>query len=350
MAAQSVSESVESAELPDLSTLLACMRVVSLPMNTKFRGVTYREAALFEAPQGWVEFSPFLEYGPRESATWLASALEAGWSRPPLERRSVIPVNATLPAVAPSEVSRVMDRYGDLTFLHTVKVKVAEENTDSSDDVARLQALRAYVGDNVRIRIDVNGKWNVAQATKAIESLQGFDLEYVEQPVATVEDLARVKEELAARQVETPIAADESIRKSDDPLRVAKLGAADLIIVKAQPLGGARRVLDVVRQTGLAAVVSSALDTPVGIAFGARIAAALPNLDHACGLGTGALFSAGLTSVSDTLAPGNVTDFQTIAGWPVPTQAKLGELAASKEREQWWRERVAACYQVLAAR
>lgn len=347
-----LTEHAHAAQVPTLADLLETMRVVSIPMNTQFRGVTVREAALFEAPNGWVEFSPFLEYEPLEASTWLASALDAGWLPQPQPLRHSIPVNATLPAVGPAEVPRVMERYGDLTNLHTVKVKVAGKNTTLEADIARLQALRSFAGDEVRIRIDVNGLWSLPDALDALAILEPFDLEYVEQPVRTVEELAELREQLAVRKIAIPIAADESIRKSDDPLRVAALGAADLIIVKAQPLGGAHRILSIVESTGLPTVVSSALDTAVGIAFGARVAAALPHLDHACGLGTGALFAGdvvGETSDDSVQAlPGHVRDFRTVPGWPVPSPKKLARFEAAADRRAWWASRVTSCFDLLS--
>ncbi|MCF2706774.1 o-succinylbenzoate synthase [Arcanobacterium haemolyticum] len=340
------------ASLPSLPHLLASMRVLRIPMNTRFRGVTSREVALFEAPNGWVEFSPFLEYGPHEAATWLASTLDAGWLPQPDLRRTCIPVNATLPDVPAGRVPDVMSRYGNLDTLHTVKVKVGGAHSTFDDDVARLDALRALVGDGVKIRVDVNGTWDLDEALSNLSSLERFELEYAEQPVMDVEDLARLRDELARRGIDIAIAADESIRKASDPLRVAALGAADLIIVKAQPLGGARRILQIVEQTGLPAVVSSALDSAVGIAFGARVAAALPDLPYACGLGTGALFSDDVTPPwsADGSTPGHTYNFTTTPGWVVPDPAALTRLEAPRDRREWWGRRVEACFDVALRR
>lgn len=346
----------EPAPLPSLDELLEPMRVVSLPMHTRFRGITRREAALLHGPNGWVEFSPFLEYDTAEAAAWLAGAIDAGWTPQPAPVRDRVSVNATLPAVPAGEVPAVMAHYGDLSALHTVKVKVAGEGDALEDDRARLRALRELVGNDVRVRIDVNGRWGLDEAFAALAQLARFGLEYAEQPVADVEDLARLREQLAAHDVPVPIAADESVRKAEDPLRVAELGAADLIIVKAQPLGGAHRVLDVVARSGLPAVVSSALDTAVGIAAGARLAAALPALDHACGLATGALFTDdvagrdahGARTAED--AAGFVHDFAITPGWVEPDEDALDRLDAGVARTGWWRERIAACHAALAER
>lgn len=333
--------------LPSLEELLSTMRVVRLPMNTCFRGVTFREIALFHSPHGWVEFSPFLEYAPSEASAWLASALDAGWRRQPQYLRTSIPVNATLPDVPSSAVPTVMQRYGDLSRLHTVKVKVGGSTSSFEEDLARLRALRSLVGEEVRVRVDVNGAWTFAQALDNLSAFESIGLEYAEQPVATVEDMARLREALAHRRVGIKIAADENIRKADDPLRVKTLGAADIVVVKAQPLGGAHRILDIVAQIGLPAVVSSALDSAVGIALGARVAASLPSLEYACGLGTGALFDDDLARGS---AVGSVVDFMTEAGWVQPDVKAFHRLAVEDDRYQWWEERVRACYRSLVLR
>ncbi|WP_084627022.1 o-succinylbenzoate synthase [Pseudoclavibacter soli] len=332
-----------AASLPALDELLDGLRVVSLPMNTRFRGLTVREAALLHGPNGWGEFSPFLEYETAEASAWLASAIDDGWGPATPVLRERIAINATLPAVPPEQVPVVLERFGDLDALHTIKVKVAEAGQALEDDRARLRAVRELVGDSVRVRIDANAHWSLSEAHAALTQLAAFDLEYAEQPVAEVEDLARLRELLSTSGVPVPIAADESIRKAEDPLRVAQLGAADVIIVKAQPLGGIRRACEVVAASGLPAVVSSALDTAVGIALGARLAAALPSLDHACGLGTGAFFD-------HDVARATAVDHASLAVRPVrvtPDPDRLDQLDAGTSRTGWWRERITACHRHL---
>ncbi|MBP6997785.1 MAG: o-succinylbenzoate synthase [Phycicoccus sp.] len=328
--------------LSPLAGLLANVHVVALPLRIRFRGILIREAALFQGPHGWGEFAPFVEYGPEESSHWLASAIESAYAAWPAARRDAIAVNATVPAVGPEKVPAVLQRFpGSLT----AKVKVAESGQSLADDLDRVAAVRATLGPAGRIRVDANGGWTVDQALDAIQRLAAFDLEYVEQPCRTVEELAELRTTLARNGIDVLIAADESIRKADDPLRVRDLHAADLIVVKVAPLGGVHRALDIVDATGLPAVVSSALDTSVGIAAGVALAAALPTLDHACGLGTVSLFEGDIANPpkmarNSILTPGRVT----------ADPALLQQYAADPDRQIWWRDRIAAAYGHLAAR
>ncbi|MQY09001.1 o-succinylbenzoate synthase [Actinomadura sp. RB68] len=253
------------------------MRVFSIPMRTRFRGVTRREGVLVRGPAGWGEFSPFAEYGPAESARWLAAAREAafqGWPEPVRDR---IPVNVTVPAVGPEQAFAMVRASG----CATAKVKVAERGQGDVDDLARVEAVRAAIGPAGKVRVDVNGGWDVEHAVRMVRELDRFGLEYVEQPCATLEELAAVR-----RRVDVPVAADESIRRAEDPLRVRAAGAADIAVLKVQPLGGVRAALKVAEATGLPVVVSSAVETSVGLAAGVALAAALPELPYACGLAT----------------------------------------------------------------
>jgi O-succinylbenzoate synthase len=327
--------------LPDLDELLARAHVVSVPMRVRFRGIDHREALLIDGPSGWGEFAPFLEYDDAESARWLAAGLEAAYAAWPAPVRDAVPVNATVPAVPAGQVSEVLARFDGCT---TAKVKVAERGQSLADDLDRVAAVRVALGPQGRIRVDANGAWDVDTAVEALTKLAAYDLEYAEQPCATVEALAELRTRLARSGVDVPVAADESIRKADDPLRVARLGAADLVVVKVAPLGGVARALDIVAATGLPAVVSSALDTSVGIAAGVALAAALPSLDHACGLGTVSLLerdvaAAPLRPVAGFLRPTR----------PEPTPEALTDLAAPEDRRQWWRDRLSRCHAVLAA-
>lgn len=333
-------------DLPDPAELLSRAHVVSLPMRVRFRGVTTREALLVEGRAGWGEFAPFPEYDDAESARWLASALErayaAGPAPAPALRRDVVPVNATVPAVAPEDVPAVLARFDGCT---TAKVKVAERGQTLDDDLDRIAAVREHLGPGGRIRIDANGAWDVETATEALRRSAAYGLEYAEQPCASVEELAALRTALARNGIDVLIAADESIRKAEDPLRVAQLGAADIVVVKVAPLGGVRAALEVVEQCGLPAVVSSALDTSVGISAGVDLAASLPSLDHACGLGTVGLFvddvaRPPLRPVAGVLRPGRVA----------PDPSALQELAAPPARQEWWRARLVRCHAVLAGR
>lgn len=319
---------------PSLDELVSGLHVVALPLRVPFRGITTREVALIEGPAGWGEFGPFLEYGPAESARWLASAMESAYAGWPAPVRARIPVNATVPAIGPEAVPAVLARFPGCT---TAKVKVAEPGQALADDLDRVAAVRSALGPAGRIRVDANGGWDVATATDTLSRLAAYGLEYAEQPCATVEELADLRLALARAGVDVPIAADESIRKAEDPLRVRELDAADLVVVKVAPLGGVRRALEIVAECGLPAVVSSALDTSVGIAAGVALAAALPTLDHACGLGTVGLFEGDVSS--DSLRP----VAGELAVRPVtPDPDLLERWAAPADRVAWWHERIRA--------
>ncbi|MFB4303812.1 o-succinylbenzoate synthase [Actinomadura sp. NTSP31] len=301
------------------------MRVFAIPMRTRFRGVTRREGVLFQGPAGWGEFSPFADYGPAECARWLAAAREAareGWPAPVRDR---VPVNVTIPAVGPERAFEMTRASG----CRTAKVKVAERGQDDADDFARVEAVRDAIGPDGRVRIDVNGGWDVDHAARMIRALDRWELEYAEQPCATLEELARVR-----RLVDVPIAADESIRRAEDPLKVRAAGAADVAVLKVQPLGGVRAALEVAEACGLPVVVSSAVETSVGLAAGVALAAALPELPYACGLGTLSLMDGDV--VRDPLREvGGEIEVRR----PVVDEEALARFAAP-DLEPGWRERV----------
>ncbi|MGC4935882.1 o-succinylbenzoate synthase [Gordonia sp. DT30] len=319
--------------MPSAADLLENAAVLSLPMRTRFRGITTRELMVFRGPAGWGEFGPFVEYDDEESAPWLAAGIEAAYLGPPPALRDRVPVNATVPAVPASEVAGILARYPGA---QTAKVKVAEPGQTLDDDVARVAATRAVLG---RVRVDANGKWSVPQAITALRAIG--DLEYAEQPCATVEELAEVR-----RAVDVPIAADESIRKAADPMRVVAAGAADVAVLKVAPLGGMRAVLALAAEIGMPVVVSSALDSAVGIAAGVAAAAALPELDLACGLGTGTLFE------RDVTEPFRPVDGHLTPRWIAPDDlAPEGPaILADEVRRRWWFERLERCHHVLAER
>ena len=325
------------SESPDTAELLAGVRVLALPMRQRFRGIDVREVALLRGPEGWTEFSPFLEYDDDESAAWLAAAIDFGWNAPPPPRRDRIPVNATLPAVTAERVGEVLARFPGC---RTAKVKVAEPGQTLADDIARVAAARAILGPEGRIRLDANGGWNVDEAEHAVHALSGYDLEYLEQPCASVAELAELRERIG--YLDIPVAADESVRKADDPLAVARASAADLLVIKAQPLGGIHRALDIVELAGLPATVSSALETSIGIAMGAHLAAAMPELPYDAGLATAALFERDVTA-----APLLPVDGAIDVRRPEPDAAALDALDAGPERTAWWHERIARCHQLL---
>jgi O-succinylbenzoate synthase len=318
--------------LPAVDDLLERVHVVTLPMRVRFRGITEREVALIDGPAGWGEFGAFLEYQPAEATHWLASGVESAYAAPPPVRRTLIPINATVPAVPADQVPDVLARFPGAG---TAKVKVAEPGQRLRDDVARVNAVRRRIPT---VRVDANGGWSVDEAVTAAAALTADGpLEYLEQPCATVPELAQVR-----RRVGVPVAADESIRKAEDPLLVVRERAADIAVLKVAPLGGISAFLAIAGQIDIPVVVSSALDSAVGIGVGLMAAAALPALPHACGLGTGGLF------VEDVVQPVMpVEGFLPVAP-VVPDAARLAALRAPADRRDWWVERIRACHALLA--
>ena len=304
--------------------------VFSIPMRTRFRGITTREGMLLRGPAGWGEFSPFLEYDAHVSAPWLRCALEAaneGW---PVPLRATVAVNVTVPAVGPEQAAQIVKASRGC---RTAKVKVVEPGQDLAQEEARLEAVRDALGPDGRIRVDANGGWSVAEAVSAIKALDraADGLEYVEQPCATVEDLARVR-----RRVDVPIAADESIRRAEDPYRVRDLEAADVAVLKVQPLGGVRACLRIAEDIGLPVVVSSALESSVGIAAGVALAAALPELPFACGLATVQLLTDDVAHQSLLPVNGELPVVR-----PDVDEAALTRLRADDDRTDAWAKRLA---------
>ncbi|WP_460689989.1 o-succinylbenzoate synthase [Nesterenkonia suensis] len=338
--------------LPEPEDLLDGAVVVSLPMRTRFRRQTWREAMLLQGPAGWSEFAPFPEYPAREAAAWLAAAVQAGWQGLGAPRRTRVPVNATMPAVTVAEVSGVLARSGRPESIPAVKIKVAEPGQSLADDVARIREVARLV-PGAGLRIDANGGWSSAEALRALEVIAdvvGDRLEYAEQPVAGVEPLADLRTELHRRGTPIRLAADEAVRRAEDPLRVARLGAADLIVVKVPPLGGVDAAATVVRTSGLDAVVSSALDTSVGLAAGLALAARLETLPYACGLGTATLLAADVVEhpliPQEGMLPVSMRDGMVTA--PEPAERLLAQHRVAGERRTWWEQRLRAAHAVLA--
>jgi O-succinylbenzoate synthase len=306
------------------------VHVFSIPLRTRFRGITVREGVLLRGDAGWGEFSPFLEYDDAVARPWLACAREAadeGWPEPLRDR---VPVNVTVPATDPQHAHDIVRAGG----CRTAKVKVAERGQTLADDVARLEAVRDAIGPDGLVRVDANGAWDVDGAVAAIAALDraAGGLEYVEQPVASVEDLAVVR-----RRVAVPIAADESIRRAEDPYRVRDLEAADVAVLKVQPLGGVRACLRIAEDIAMPVVVSSAVESSVGIAAGVALAAALPELHHACGLATVQLLTDDVAT--EPLLP---LDGALPVGRPAVDDAALARLAAAPDRVEHWRRRLDA--------
>jgi O-succinylbenzoate synthase len=298
----------------------------SIGLKNKFRGITVREGMLFEGPAGWAEWSPFLDYDDATCVSWLRAAREAAVDGWPAPVRSAVPVNCTVPAVAPAKAAEIVRASG----CGTAKVKVAEPGQTLADDLARVEAVRDAIGSG-RVRIDANGGWSVDEAVRSLQQLSRFDLEYVEQPCATVEELAAVR-----RRIDVPVAADESIRRAEDPMLVKKLEAADIAVLKVQPIGGVRACLDIAEQLGLPVVVSSALETSVGIAAGVALAAALPELPYACGLATVSMFTSEV--VAEPLLP---VDGVLTVKRVQPDPALLEAARADAARTAVWEERMA---------
>lgn len=299
--------------------------VFDVPMRVRFRGQERRSGVLLRGPAGWGEFSPFPDYDAATCARWLHAAQESadvGWPRPVRDR---VPVNTTVPAVAP-ERAHAMVRASGCT---TAKVKVAEPGQSLAEDIARVEAVRDALGPAGKVRVDANAAWSVDAAVTALRELDRFDLEYAEQPVATLDEMAELR-----RRTTVLLAADESVRRAEDPLRVAGLEAADIVVLKVQPIGGVRACLDVAAACGLPVVVSSAVETSVGIAAGVALAAALPELPFACGLGTVQLLADDV--VAEPLLP---VDGMLPVGAVAPDPARV---TADDATRAWWLQRMAA--------
>ena len=315
-----------------LNEILASLQVLSLPTRTNFRSVTKREVALFLGPNGWGEFSPFLEYEAEEASYWLGAGIEAAFSQLPLTQRDEIEINATLPSVDNKiDVENILNWYPGAKV---VKIKVGGE---LNLDIARIENALA-VNPKFKIRLDVNGGWSVKEAIHAVAQLvERFGIEtfeYIEQPVATVEELREL-------QLPIPVVGDEVIRKAQDPFAIDLNGAVDILMLKVSPLGGIQRAKAIAAHHKLPVVVSSALESAVGIAHGLKLAASLPELKYACGLGTGKLLA------------NDVADLPIVDGrMKVTTVEPSGmlNLQAAPERRAWWENRIRDSFEVWQAR
>jgi O-succinylbenzoate synthase len=303
-------------------------RVVTIPLRHRFRGVTERHAVLLRGEAGWGEFSPFAEYQPPVTSRWLKAAIEAATHPFPPPRRQSVLVNVTVPEVDPETAARLVTESG----CRTAKVKVG---SDVSADWNRVGAVRDALGPEGHIRIDVNGGWDVGTARKRIATLSQFGLEYVEQPVASFEEMTELR-----RHVDVPLAADELVRSGTPPERISE--AADLVVIKAQPLGGIEESLSLVERTGLPAVVSSALETSVGLAQGVALAAALPELARACGLGTGLLLGGDVGAEPLLPEQGSITTRRVI-----PSPDLMARWAATPAVQRTMLLRLEAAYEAM---
>ena len=320
-----------------LEEALASLRVVALPMKTKFRGLELRETALIQGSAGWGEFAPFIEYDAKESLPWLESAIEQSSTHLPAGLRSSIRVNATVPpSDDEGEIERIISWYPGVD---TVKIKVG---TGIREDLVRIARVRKHL-PNAKIRVDVNGSWSVDDAVFNIRTIYGEVagnfLEYVEQPVETLVELKELKERLI---VDVKIAGDEVLRKARDPFAINLDGAVDVLMLKVAPLGGIKRSLELAAHHKLPVVVSSALESAVGISHGLRLASHLPELDFACGLATSALFDEDLAQLPIV---NGVMSVRT----PVIDDERLQRFAVGPERLEWWRNRIKEVWKLRRA-
>jgi O-succinylbenzoate synthase len=325
---------------PRLSDLVSASRVVSIPLRTKFRGITERELLVFEGPNGFSEWAAFTEYSDEEAAAWLAAAIEWGYGDLPSPKRNSVPVNAILPAVAPADISKILTRAGKFT---TVKIKTAEKGQSVSDDLARILEVQNLYPE-AKIRLDANGGFVIAQAMELLEKLsfEGIELEYFEQPVASIAELSEMKIEISKTGQTTLIAADESVRKSSDPLAVEIAGAADILVLKSAPLGGIATALQIATSSKLPIVPSSAMQSSIGLAAELHFAACLDELVFDAGLGTINLFAGDL--VTDSLKP---VDGVLEVRRPEVSISALETLKAEDHRYDWWIARLQRCGRLI---
>ena len=310
-----------------LEEALASLRVLALPMRTTFRSLDIRETALFKGENGWGEFAPFVEYSDQESLQWLESAIEAADKALSPALRESIPINATVPASNDeAEIEQILSWYPGVD---TAKIKVG---TGIKEDLARIAAVRKHL-PKAKIRIDVNGSWSVKEALSniiAIYEVTGDLLEYVEQPVASLDELKQLKEGMS---VDVKIAGDEVLRKAKDPFAISLDGAIDILMLKVSPLGGIKRAMDLASHHKLPVVISSALESAIGISYGLALAARVPNLDYACGLGTSALFNQDVSDIPIVNGAIKATSY------PIDLD-RVERYELKGERLEWWRNRI----------
>ncbi len=310
-----------------LEEALASLRVLALPMRTTFRSLNIRETALFKGENGWGEFAPFVEYSDQESLPWLESAIEAADKPLSPALRESIPINATVPASNDeAEIEQILSWYPGVD---TVKIKVG---TGIQEDLVRIARVRKHL-PKTKIRIDVNGSWSVKEALfniNAIYEVTGDLLEYVEQPVTSLDELKQLKEDMS---VDVKIAGDEVLRKAKDPFAISLYGAIDILMLKVSPLGGIKRAMDLASHHKLPVVISSALESAVGISYGLALAARVPNLDYACGLGTSALFKQDVSDIPIVNGAIKAT------GYPIDLD-RVERYELKGERLEWWRNRI----------
>jgi O-succinylbenzoate synthase len=344
--------------LPELSP--SALAAVAVPfrvrLTRRFRGVEHREGMLFCGPSGWGEWAPFPEYDDWEAARWLAAAVEAAWGSWPEPVRSHVPVNVVVPALPADDIAGYVTDAVAQTGATTFKVKVAEPGSALADDLARVATVRAALSEaGVRdplIRLDANGAWTVTEARRAARMFAaefGAVLDYFEQPCRTTTELAELRYRLVDDEVRVRIAVDEGLRRARDlyadDLAASLRSAGDVLIVKVAPVGGVARALSLIEEIGLPVVVSGEMNTSVGLCAGLALAAAVPDLAGAAGLGTGLLLNDDVSAT--TLIP---RDGQMAVTRRLPDEQALGRAADALGGEQtmWWRERLARCARLLS--
>jgi O-succinylbenzoate synthase len=304
--------------------LLDTLRVIALPMKTKFRGITVREVALIKGEYGWAEFSPFLEYDDAESAPWLASAIEAATTPKPKLYRTSVAINGTIPALNdPVDLKKVVDSFPGV---NTFKVKVG---TNLAEDLARIDVIRK-LQPQAKIRIDVNGLWSVDQAETFLNS--AGEIEYAEQPCATITELRELKSRTSVK-----IVGDEILRKAVDPFAIDLAGAIDYLMLKVQPLGGIKRAHALAEHHNLPVVVSSALESAVGINYGLTLAASFEEMNFDCGLGTGSLLAVDVAQLPIVDGKIEISEFEP----------QLDGLDVASDRFEWWKNRIMRTAELL---
>jgi O-succinylbenzoate synthase len=304
--------------------LLDSLRVIALPMKTNFRGISVREVALIKGSHGWGEFSPFIEYDDAESAPWLASAIEAATTPQPKLYRTSVAVNGTIPALNdPDELARIVDSFPGV---NTFKVKVGNNLVE---DLARIKVIR-QLRPHANIRIDVNGLWNVGQAEEFLASVG--QIEYVEQPCATIEELRELKSRTPVK-----IVGDEILRKAANPFDIDLTGAIDYLMLKVQPLGGIKRAHALAEHHNLPVIVSSALESAVGINHGLMLAASFKEMNFDCGLGTGSLLAADVAHLPIVDGKIEISQFEP----------QLDGLDVAPDRFDWWKNRIMRTVELL---
>ncbi len=304
--------------------LLETLRVIALPTKTNFRGITVREVALFKGEYGWAEFSPFLEYDDAEAAHWLASAIEAATTPRPHLFRTAVAVNGTIPAL--NDANQIKAIVESFPRVKSFKVKVGN---NLAEDLARINEIRQLRPDT-KIRIDVNGLWNVDQAEQFLNTIGG--IEYVEQPCATIEELRELKKRTSVK-----IVGDEILRKAGNPFDIDLTGAVDYLMLKVQPLGGIKRAHAIAEHHKLPVVVSSALESAIGIKYGLELAASFNEMNFDCGLGTGSLLAKDVAQLEIVDGKIEITEFEP----------QLDGLDVAPDRYEWWKNRIMRTAELL---